>query len=151
MKSVPMNQRLAAKQSHINGWGLFTKLRLSKHSMIAEYIRETVRQCIADKHARAYEKSDISSCYMFQLDAQWIVDATAISYMACFINHVCQPNAYANVIAVNTDQRLDEKIVAFANQDIKAGEEFTCDYKFPVEDGNLQCTCGAPNYIGQMN
>jgi histone-lysine N-methyltransferase SETD1 len=25
------------------------------------------------------------------------------------------------------------------------------DYKFPVEDGSLRCTCGAPNCIGRLN
>jgi len=151
MRSVPMDQRLAAKRSHIHGWGLFTKLRLSKHSMIVEYMGETVRQCIADKRERAYEKSGIGSCYMFRLDAQRIVDATTIGCMARFMNHSCQPNAYANVITVNTDQGLDKKIVVFANRDIQAGEEITYDYKFPVEDGSLRCTCGAPNCIGRMN
>ena len=32
-----------------------------------------------------------------------------------------------------------------------SGEEITYDYKFPVEDGSLRCTCGAPNCIGRMN
>ena len=48
-------------------------------------------------------------------------------------------------------QGLDKKIVVFANRDIAAGEEVTYDYKFPVEDGSLRCTCGAPNCIGRMN
>jgi histone-lysine N-methyltransferase SETD1 len=46
---------------------------------------------------------------------------------------------------------LIKKIVVFANQDIKIGDEITYDYKFAVEDGSLRCTCGAPNCIGRMN
>ena len=66
------------------------------------------------------------------------------------MNHCCKPNAYAKVVAVDS-QGLDKKIVVFANRDIAAGEEVTYDYKFPVEDGSLRCTCGAPNCIGRMN
>ena len=88
---------------------------------------------------------------MFRLDMQRIVDATMIGCMARFMNHCCKPNAYANVITVETDLGLDKKIMVFSSRDIKAGEEITYDYKFPVEDGSLKCTCGAPNCIGRMN
>jgi SET domain-containing protein len=68
------------------------------------------------------------------------------------MNHCCKSNAYAKVITVDTELGgPDRKIVVFANRDISAGEEITYDYKFPVEDGSLKCTCGAPNCIGRMN
>jgi histone-lysine N-methyltransferase SETD1 len=151
MKSVPLEHRLAARRSHIHGWGLFTKVDLPKNSMIVEYMGETVRRCIADKRERGYKTSGISSCYMFWLDLQRIVDATTIGCMARFMNHCCQPNAYAKVINVDTELGPEKKIVVFANREIAAGEEITYDYKFPVEDGSLRCTCGAPNCIGRMN
>ena len=151
MKSIPIDQRLAAKRSHIHGWGLFTKRDLNKHSMIIEYMGEAIRQRVADKREQAYETSGVGSCYMFRLDLNRIVDATMIGCMARFMNHCCQPNAYAKIISVNIDQGIDKKIVIFANRCIDAGEEITYDYKFPVEDGSLKCTCGAPNCIGRMN
>jgi SET domain-containing protein len=151
MKSVPLEHRLAARRSHIHGWGLFAKIDLPKDSMIVEYMGETVRQCIADKRERGYETSGIGSCYMFRLDLQHIVDATTIGCMARFMNHSCQPNAYAKVINVDTELGPEKKIVVFANRDIAAGNEITYDYKFPVEDGSLRCSCGAPNCIGRMN
>ena len=67
------------------------------------------------------------------------------------MNHCCAANAYAKVVTVNTNLGLEKKIVVFANQDIQVGQEITYDYKFPVEDGSLRCTCGAPNCIGRMN
>lgn len=68
------------------------------------------------------------------------------------MNHSCKSNAYAKVISVDTDLGVQEKkICVFANRDIAAGEEITYDYKFPVEDGSLRCTCGAPNCIGRLN
>ena len=116
---------------------------------------------------------------MFRLDLQRIVDATKIGSMARFMNHSCDPNAYAKIISVDAEQGQDKKIVVFANRDITAGEEITygtswmvsgqdlfdivaflsnaslspclTDYKFPVEDGSLRCMCGAPNCIGRLN
>jgi len=151
MKSVPIEQRLAPKRSHIHGWGLFTKVDLPKDTMIVEYMGEIIRKSVADAREKAYEVSGEGSCYMFRLDLNRIVDATQIGCMARFMNHCCQPNAYAKVIAVETDRGQDNKIVIFSHTDIKAGEEITYDYKFPVEDGSLKCTCGAPNCIGRMN
>ena len=151
MKDIPLDQRLEAKRSHIHGWGLFTKISMVKHSMLIEYMGEIVYQPIADKRERGYEKSGIGSCYMFRLDRHRIVDATMTGCMARFMNHCCMANAYAKVITVTTDHGIDKKIVVFANRDIAAGEEITYDYKFPVEDGSLKCTCGAPNCIGRMN
>lgn len=151
MKSVPLEERLAARRSHIHGWGLFTKVDLPKDTMIVEYMGETVRMCVADKREQGYEKAGVGSCYMFRLDLSRVVDATMIGCMARFMNHSCRPNAYAQVINVDTDQGPDKKIVVFANRNIEAGEEITYDYKFPVEDGSLRCTCGAPNCIGRLN
>jgi histone-lysine N-methyltransferase SETD1 len=151
IKSVPMEVRLAARRSHIHGWGLFAKQDYKKNSMIAEYMGEGISQPIADKREKKYEVLGMGSCYMFRLDFHEIVDATQIGCMSRFMNHCCRANAYANVISVNTDKGLEKKIVVFANQDIKNGDEITYDYKFPVEDGSLRCTCGAPNCIGRMN
>ena len=129
MKSVPMEDRLAARRSHIHGWGLFTKLDIKKDDMITEYMGEIVRQCIADKREAAYEISGEGSCYMFRLDMSRIVDATVVGAMARFMNHCCQPNAYAKIITVDTELGMDKKIAVFANRDISAGEEITYDYK----------------------
>jgi hypothetical protein len=151
LTSKPIEERLVAKRSHIHGWGLFTKLDLPKDSMVVEYQGEIVRQAVADVREKEYEISGEGSCYMFRLDRERIVDATMIGCMARFMNHCCQPNAYAKVISIETELGQEKKIMIFALRDIKAGEEITYDYKFPVEDGSLRCTCGAPNCIGRMN
>ena len=70
--------------------------------------------------------------------------------MARFMNHSCCANAYARIVNIDGEQ-IEKKIVIFANKDINAGDEITYDYKFPVEDGSLKCTCGAANCIGRLN
>jgi len=150
MKSVPISKRLMAKRSHIHGWGLFTKIDIFKNSMIIEYMGEVVNQAIADRREAEYELSGTGSCYMFRIDKHRIVDATSVGCMARFMNHCCGPNAYAKVVAVDKNGQ-EPKIIVFAARDVAAGEEITYDYKFPVEDGSLRCTCGALNCIGRMN
>jgi SET domain len=125
MKSIPIDQRLVARRSHIHGWGLFTKSDIDKDNPVVEYMGEIVRQPIADKREKEYELSGEGSCYMFRLDLHRIVDATKIGSMARFMNHSCQPNAYAKIINVDTDVGPEKKIVVFALRDISAGEEIT--------------------------
>lgn len=154
LKTIPLEDRLEAQRSHIHGWGLFTKNDIPKHEMIIEYMGEVLRHRVADKREKFYEESGVGSCYMFRLDLQRIVDATKVGCMARFMNHSCQNNAYAKVVNVKdaiVGLEKEQKIIIFANRDIKAGEEITYDYKFPVEDGSLKCTCGAVNCIGRLN
>ena len=133
MKSVPIEQRLVARRSHIHGWGLFTKIDIPKNDPIVEYMGEVLRKPVANIREKKYEISGEGSCYMFRLDLHRIVDATMIGSTARFMNHSCSSNAYARVISVDTEYGQDKKIVVFANRDISAGEEITYDYKFPVE------------------
>jgi histone-lysine N-methyltransferase SETD1 len=125
MKSVPIEQRLVARRSHIHGWGLFTKTDIAKHDPVAEYMGEIIRQRVADKREKAYELSGEGSCFMFRLDMNRIIDATKIGCMARFMNHSCQPNAYAKILSIDTDMGQERKIVVFANRDIASGEEIT--------------------------
>jgi len=148
LKSVPLEERLMPLRSHIHGWGLFTRVDLHKDSMIIEYVGQRLRSVVGDIRERSYEATGIGSCYMFRIDTEYIVDATTLGCMARFMNHSCQPNAYAEVVQLDA---TTGKIVVFANQKIPAGSEITYDYKFPVEDGSLRCTCGHPNCIGTMN
>ena len=125
MKSIPIEQRLVARRSHIHGWGLFTKIDIAKHDPVAEYMGEIIRQRVADRREKAYELSGEGSCFMFRLDMNRIIDATKIGCMARFMNHSCQPNAYAKILSIDTDLGQERKIVVFANRDIASGEEIT--------------------------
>ena len=114
-----------------------------------------------------YEQEGVGSCYLFRLDKDEIVDATRTGGMARFMNHCCEPNAYAGIVtipntvdptfcreansAVSTDPHVGKHIVIFAGRDIQEGEEITYDYKFPIEDTKLRCYCGAPKCQGSMN
>jgi len=66
----------------------------------------------------------------------------------CVVSSVAQkPNCYARVISVEGDK----KIVIYSAVDIKEGDEITYDYKFPIEDEKIKCTCQAPGCRGFLN
>ena len=95
----------------------------------------------------SYNKVKMGSCYFFRLDSEHIVDATVKGNESRFINHCCDPNCDARVVNINNEN----KIIFFANQDIKPGEEITYDYKFQYEDKELVCLCGSKHCNGRMN
>jgi SET domain-containing protein len=45
------------KRSRIHGWGLFAKEGFKKDELVAEYIGEVVRSCVADLREKQYEVS----------------------------------------------------------------------------------------------
>jgi len=148
LKAIPFSQRLLVKRSRIHGWGLFAKEAIKKDAMVAEYIGEVVRACVADLRERMYEESGQGSCYLFRLDKFDIVDATLQGNMARFVNHCCDPNCYARIISVDTGEK---KIIFLAKRDIAVGEEVSYNYHFTLEDEKIPCYCGAANCVGSMN
>jgi SET domain-containing protein len=91
--------------------------------------------------ARSHRSVQVGSCYLFRLDRQEIVDATRRGGPARFINHSCEPNAYARVVHLEGGAK---KIVFFALRALAPGDEVFYDYKFPIEDDKIPCTCGSP-------
>ena len=98
------------------------------------------------------------------------MDATRTGGMARFMNHCCDPNAYAGIVNIPEgtsphpvdaacaaigvplpESFVGKHIVIFAGRDIQEGEEITYDYKFPIEDKKLRCYCGASKCQGSMN
>lgn len=79
------------------------------------------------------------SSHLFRLDKEDIIDATRRGGMARFINHCCEPNAYARVISLNLksatstasastaeDHVEDKHIIIMAARDIQvSGRKFT--------------------------
>jgi histone-lysine N-methyltransferase SETD1 len=110
--------RLEVRRSHIHNWGLFCKSSFEKDAMIVEYIGQKIRQAVADRREAKYEEEGVGSCYLFRLDGQDIVDATRAGGMARFINHCCEPNAYAKIVMSDEEGR-SKHIVIMATRHIQ--------------------------------
>jgi SET domain-containing protein len=112
--------------------------------MVIEYVGELIRQTVADRREKAYERSGIGSSYLFRVDEDLVVDATKKGNLGCvkpaasaissakvtpdscvlcrrLINHCCAPNCTARIITINGVK----KIVIYAKSNIEPGEEVT--------------------------
>ncbi|KAM6954470.1 histone-lysine N-methyltransferase SETD1B-A-like [Aplochiton taeniatus] len=140
-------KRIRFCRSHIHDWGLFALEPISADEMVIEYVGQTIRQVMADMREKRYEDAGIGSSYLFRVDQDTIIDATKCGNLARFINHSCNPNCYAKIIAVESQK----KIVIYSRQPIGVNEEITYDYKFPIEDEKIPCLCGADGCRGSLN
>ena len=94
------------------------------------------------KYTRNHVFGATDGSYIFRIDEDTHVDATMAGNIARFINHSCQPNAYAKVVHLENGQN---KIVFFAMKPLLPGQEVFYDYKFAIEDEKIPCFCGAVN------
>lgn len=134
-------KQLRFGRSGIHGWGLFSMEEIGPDEMVIEYVGEVIRQAVADAREMRYEQMGMGSSYLFRVDAGHSIDATSSGYLARFMNHCCDPNCYARVIQVDGQP----KIVIYSKKTIFKGDEITYDYKFPIEEEKIPCTCGHPN------
>lgn len=115
---------LEVRRSQIHGWGLYATTPIPSDTMIVEYLGEKIRQVVADERYVArlmrtflsrllretmYEREGVGSCYMFRLDRDSIIDATRKGGIARFMNHCCQPNAYARIISTTVADDTETK------------------------------------------
>ncbi|CRG93874.1 SET domain protein, putative [Plasmodium gallinaceum] len=149
LMNISSNSRLYVKKSNIHGYGLYTCEFINEGEPVIEYIGEYIRNIISDKREKYYDKIE-SSCYMFRLNENIIIDATKWGNVSRFINHSCEPNCFCKI--VTCDQNL-KHIVIFAKRDIVAHEEITYDYQFGIESEGkkLICLCGSSTCLGRMN
>jgi histone-lysine N-methyltransferase SETD1 len=110
--------------------------------MVIEYVGELIRQQVADRREKAYERQGIGSSYLFRVDEDLVVDATkkgnlglvcmvvsridtaqslTHSSTSRLINHCCAPNCTARIITINGVK----KIVIYAKTVIEPGDEVT--------------------------
>ncbi|GAA95766.1 uncharacterized protein L969DRAFT_92890 [Mixia osmundae IAM 14324] len=136
-------KQLKFARSPIHDWGLYAMEHIPARDMIIEYVGELIRQQVADKREKAYEKMGIGSSYLFRVDDDLVVDATKKGTYARLINHCCAPNCTARIITIGGHK----KIVIYALTDIEPGDEITYDYHFATESDDLKipCLCGSPN------
>jgi len=98
--------------------------------LIVEYIGQKIRQVVADKREAVYEQEGVGSCYLFRLDKDEIIDATRTGGMARFMNHCCEPNAYAGIVTIpsSADSSVCHEVAGSAQVDPHVGMIY---YYFP--------------------
>jgi uncharacterized protein len=121
---------IVRRRSKLHGWGVFTKVAISKNTRIVTYDGELIDHKESFKRETKYLKRGEIWC--FTVNRRWVRDAMVGGNIARFINHSCTPNCWVEI--------ADKTIWIRASRAIYPGEELLYDYS-TVGDHTIQCVC----------
>ena len=129
--NMPLQLGISAKvkvgRSKTHGWGCFTLEDLPKGVHIMEYVGEVIDGGTADMRGVQYDGEGTS--FLFDLNADQVLDAMKFGSRSKFMNHSSEPNVIVRSILVNGQNRISMR----SRRRIVAGEELVFDYGYEAD------------------
>ncbi|KAH9406495.1 Histone-lysine N-methyltransferase ezh1 [Tyrophagus putrescentiae] len=127
-----LSKSLSVKPSSVHGWGAFAEETVEKGDFICEYIGELITKDVGEKRGIKY--AELKSNYIFSLDNEHDIDATAIGNETRFINHATtQANCCSMIKFVNGENRVG----IYASKRIEEHSELFMDYRYDDSDTEI--------------
>jgi uncharacterized protein len=128
-------------RSKLHGRGLFATRAMPKGTIVMEYLGERVSK--KEGNRRTDVQWAQGQVYTFELSNRVDLDGSVESNIARLANFSCDPNC-------ESENEAGRHIWIKALRDIKAGEEITYDYNFPLVEPPPVCKCGAKTCRGYI-
>ena len=128
------------------GWGVYNKHALKKDDFIHEYLGEYISQQEGERRGCIYDRKN--SSYLFNLTADFVVDASKKGNKTRFINESQEnPNCRTKIVLVNGDARIG----IYANEDIDPQTELFFDYMYDQKFSNDLILLPGKSFSWQKN
>ncbi|HUJ29938.1 MAG TPA: SET domain-containing protein-lysine N-methyltransferase [Candidatus Acidoferrum sp.] len=128
--------RVRLGRSGIHSWGVFALEDIPAGQRVMEYRgrRLSIQQAVDLKPP--FDR------YVVRLSRRWMLDGRIGGSGAERVNHSCDPNL--------SWRRERGHIFFVSRRRIRAGEELTLRYQYPVKVRRVPCRCGSPKCRGTL-
>jgi hypothetical protein len=139
----------AVRRSGIHGKGAFALRDIPKGTRLVEYKGRVIDWDAVNRLYPDDDPGQQNHTFLFEIDADRVIDANVGGNSARWINHSCAPNCEA--------VGEGDRIFIEAIKPIRAGQELAYDYNIqlperhtPVVKRRYECRCGARNCRGTI-
>lgn len=149
-----MPRRIQVRRSPIHGRGVFATASIPPDTELIEYRGRLITHVQADHR---YGDDASGHTFLFSLNDRYVIDANQNGNSARFINHSCEPNCEAVMVADQEGNPRRDRVVIQTLRTIDPGEELTYDYR--VDPGGRitprlrkiwACRCGSRGCRGTL-
>jgi SET domain-containing protein len=128
--------RMQVGRSAMHRYGVFALEDIPRGRRVIEY---TGKRLTIEQVAKISPPED---SYIALIKPGWFVDGRREGSGAELMNHSCQPNLEA--------RRVRGHLLLFSRRRIRAGEELTWNYHYPIKAEPIPCRCGARRCRGTL-
>jgi SET domain-containing protein len=128
--------RMRIGRSRLHRYGVYALEAIPAGRRVIEY---TGKRLTLEQAAKIRAPEDI---YVAWINSQLCVDARWGGSGAEFMNHSCAPNLVA--------RRIGPHLYLYSRRKIRAGEELTWNYNYPIKVKRIPCHCGARGCRGTL-